>query len=255
MGTPFWQIKNKNFLTFRPLTNGNMKTCLFDLKRNLDSIRFNGRLVLDILLEDLKIDSTNMTIKEKMGRVSADVEEKHITALLKRELLSDVLDNNLHQHYADLLSSVIYQWGLVFSAAQSLTDNQEVADKGYIVQGPGLNTNVNIYRKNCKIIIDERTDLMSLGKVKGLALVSVGNKDGSSMMILKNRLELQLNPEGGLSYVHADLTLEYNSPLARSLYDKRSLLDMIIDFIKSIFRMNGIEAFSFEDDNKSAPTL
>jgi len=49
MTTPFWQIRNRDFLTQKPGMKGTQDNCLVDLKRDLLIIHFNGKPLLDII--------------------------------------------------------------------------------------------------------------------------------------------------------------------------------------------------------------
>ncbi|WP_454780790.1 hypothetical protein [Legionella sp. WA2022007384] len=256
MTTPFWQIRNRKFLTRQANMEGNLAICLHDLNRDLTIIHFNGISLLDICIADLKIDSTGMNTNEKIAVVKANLTIDHISNLFKRELLNFCNDEELQAQYVNKLSKVFYQWGLLYLAAQSLTDNIEVAEKGYTVDGNKLNTKVNIYEKNGSIYIDEQTELMGLDKREGLGAVEVSNDDKSAMMIIKNRLHLRPTELGGMEYANTDLTIEYNSTLAQTLYDKRTFVEKIIDLIKSILSRNGIDDFSFAfDEEPPKPTI
>ena len=97
---------------------------------------------------------------------------------------------------------------------------------------------------------------MSLSQSKGGMINKVSNDDHSPMMTLNNKFHLRLLPEGGMEYANLDLSVEYNNTLVQSLYDKRNLLEKIIDLFKSICKLNGIKEFSIEDHNEpSTPTM
>lgn len=254
MTTPFWQIRNSKFLTRKASMEGNLTDCFHDLKRDTAKIHFNGKLLLDIFIADLAIDARGMTSNDKISAVKAKLSIDNISKLIKRELLGFCDNEQIKAQYVDTLSKVFYQWGVLYLAAQSLTDNSEVAAKGYIVDGNKLNTKVNIYEKNGSIYIDEQTELMALDQLVGLGAVEVSNDDKSAMMIIKHRLHLRPTGSGGMEYANTDLTIEYNSTLAQTLYDKRTLFEKIIDLINSILRFNGIDNFSF-DEEPSKPSM
>jgi len=207
-------------------------------------------------INDLEIDTSGMsTNKEKIDAViEKGITFEVISNIFKKELLGFCTDDKLKNQYVDKLTKVIYQEGLIYAAAQSLTANPQVAKQGYIVSPAGLQSQVNIYAENEEIYIDEKTQLMSLSEIsqEGMGLKAVSNEDKSAMMTLKNRFHLRTLGSGEMEYAHTDLTIEYNSSLVKTLYDKRTLIDKIKDFLKSIFEMNGIEEFSI-DDNR--PTM
>ncbi|PWY54036.1 hypothetical protein DGG96_19230 [Legionella qingyii] len=248
MTTPFWQIRNRKFLTRKASMKGDLAECLHDLKRDAAKIHFNGKLLLDIFIADLAIDAKGMTINDKISAVKDKLSIDNISNLFKRELLKFCNNEEIKTQYVGTLSKVFYQWGVLYLAAQSLTDNTAVAAKGYIIDGNKLNTKINIYEKNGSIYIDEQTELMGLGQLDGLGIVEVTNDDKSAMMIIKNRLHLRPTGLGGMEYANTDLAIEYNSTLAQTLYDKRTIFEKIIDLINSILRFNGIDNFSFDEE-------
>lgn len=248
MSNSFWQIWSPRFLLGNLPCEGNIEKSLRDLIRNQLNIYFNGVSLYQLLQQ--KLGSKN--IMEIKDLTTPDI----LKTIFAEQLLSFCSDPFLKQFYLERLGRVLYQWGLLFAASQSLIEiNGE--DRGYLLGGDNFSDQVNIYEKKGQIYIEEKVVVrsiksMSLGQQE-TCLIS--NSDDSPMMTVKSRIHLHPMGDGEMAYYNTDLVLEYNSDLMRSLYDKRSLLEKIVDFIKSCFLLNRIEDFSLDELEQDVAVL
>ncbi|MGQ3890821.1 hypothetical protein [Legionella sp. CNM-4043-24] len=255
MTTPFWQIKNKRFMTHRPMAAGDLQASLRDFNRGLNFTRLNGQSLLELMVQKLGVSRAEFETDELyIDHVQRNVTTAHLAEIIKEQLFPRFADQpGLQQAYCETLLKTLHQGGLMWAAAQSLKDKRQVGVAGYFAGTDNMQQQVNLFERDGEIYLDESVNLMGLAVPPGRNLVPVHNQDNSPVLSIKSRIQLRPAGNGRMEYKHTDLAMNYNNPVVQSIYDERGLLDKIRDFFKSLFKQNGMDEFSLDDDAENAP--
>jgi len=253
MTTSFWQIRNRSFLTHAPRTNvGDADRSLADLKRALSDTQFGGESLLKLMAAKLNVHRRNYdSDADFLAEVQDGATVEHLSTIIKEKLLSSYAATpELQQRYCDKLLETLHQTGLIWAAAQSLNNKEQVGDRGYFAGTENMRQRVNLFERNGEIIFDEQVDLLRLTGAPGSNTQPIENPDGSPILKINSRFHLRPYEADNLAYKHTDLTMHYKNDTAKALYDERSVLDKIKDFFKSVFALNKIGEFTLNNETR-----
>lgn len=233
MKPSFWQPQNNKFLTFKTAAFVETEENRAELLRNSLNISINGTTLHDLLLYHGGVDTLTMTEKEIHAYLNS-ISFHTLVAIFQGFLFYNA-PKNLSAAYAETISKVLYQEGLMFAASQTLPLLNPALKKEHYQIKPGfIRSHVYLVTTpDGEVYIDERCELMCLEGKSGYP--SLAHQDKSPLITIENQFHLKpvLDNQPHLEWQHDDCTVQFHDHDLEQIFNHQSMLDKVLNFINS----------------------
>lgn len=244
MSPSFWHSKNKHFLIFKPAQGLPFEEKRVSLLRDAPNIYINGTSLYELLIYHVGINPEVLS-KEAIDKyLKENMHYATLSAIFQGFLFYNTAEE-LKPVYAEKISYLLFQEGLMFSAAHVLPRLSETfAKEGCLITTEDIEATVYLVTtEQGNILVHESCQLKKAKSLVGEHQIL--SKEESSLITIENHFQLSPSLDDAQKGVHCesiDCTIVIHEPLIVASLNKCTVLEKIKHFIETTLEANPLES-------------
>lgn len=232
----FWQSKNKRFLIFKPGQVAPFEEKRLSLLQDARNIYINDTSLYELLVYHAGLNPEQLSEETIDTYLKENIRYATISAIFQGFLFHN-MPLNLKQAYAEKVSHLLFQEGLMFAATRVLPMlSQAFIQEGYQIKAEDIKAAVHLVgTEDGHILIQETCTVNRAKNMKTKAVIS--GADDIPLIAIEHAFQLKPQFDGdepnALTWEHIDCTVETKEALVIHTLNKGSMLEKIKHFIET----------------------